>query len=745
MARRLAAILAADVVGYSRLMEADEAETLAALNSHRNDLTDPLVAEHDGRIVKLMGDGALVEFASVVDAVACAVAIQAGMAERNAHIPEERQIKFRIGVHLGDVMVEADDLYGDGVNVAARLEALAEPGGICLSQQAYDQIETKLDLEVEDLGPQQVKNIARPVHAYQVRVGERLPQRSKALAHPRRGSRQLVSSVIAVGLILAVGFVGWWWTLGSNRETDLDRARVLPASETASIVVLPFQNLSDNQEQDYFVDGFTEDLMTGLSKVSGLFVISRSTAFSYKGLSVPTSQLGDELGVRYVLEGSVRRDGERIRVNAQLIDTQSDRHLWADQYDRQLTDVFAVQDSVKQEIVDALALKLSMGEQSSLSSGPTDNLEAYEYYLRARKAMRDGEQRSLQLAYWAFEQAIELDPAFAEAYAGLAMTSAIDYAGGESWSDWARPPNATRAAVERMSRKALSLKPDIALAELAMGRLRLAEFRFDDALRHAERAATLEPGSSEVLNFHARALTALGRHTEAMLIIQQAFRRNPKPPADHYETLGMIQLALGEYDDANASLTRALELTTVSPNWKLRAFLAASFGFTGEPLNTQVPHYVTYGIPSIAAISLFPFYSLTGDQDRLLEGLRRARAPEFPGGFTPEHDAGRHLESAELETSLFGHTYSTWCPLHNMNGIIVLSRDGVMTWRTRHNISDAGAARARGAQLCATFPLLTRGREACFSIFESDADNPATGNYDFVMAGPELCYLSRDD
>jgi tetratricopeptide (TPR) repeat protein len=310
--------------------------------------------------------------------------------------------------------------------------------------------------------------------------------------------------------------------------------------------------------------------------VGGLFVISRNTAFSYKGRSVSIAELAGELGVRYVLEGSIRRAGDRIRVNAQLIDANTDRHLWAERYDRQLTDIFAVQDDVKREIVDALALKLSAGERSELTRKPPKNLEAYEYYLRARQAMLEGEQRSLQLAYWAFGKAIELDPTFAEAYAGLAMASAVDYSGGSAWSDWARPPSTTHATVERMSQRALALKPGLALAELAMVRLRLAEYRFDDALRHVNRAVALEPGSSEVLNFHARVLTALGHHAEAMPIIEEAFRRNPKAPADQYETLGMIQFALGEYAAAKMSLMRAFGLMTVSPNWITAAFLAAA-------------------------------------------------------------------------------------------------------------------------------------------------------------------------
>lgn len=736
MERRLAAILDADVVGYSRLMEIDEAGTLTALKAHQEQLINIAIAEHHGHIVKLMGDGVLAEFASVVDAVSCAVAIQTAMAERNRGVPNDQRIDLRVGVHLGDIMVEGGDIFGDGVNVAARLEGLAEPGGICLSQQAYDQIETKLDLKVQDLGRLQVKNISRPVHAYRVLVHGNARRWSKALPLPFRSLRQFPRSAVAVGVLVVVGLIGLWWGSGLDLEMGLHGTHT--ASEMPSIVVLPFQNLSDEQQQDYFVDGFTEDLITDLSKAGGLFVISRNTAFSYKGRSVAISELAGELGVRYVLEGSVRRAGDRIRVNAQLIDAKTDRHLWAERYDRQLTDVFAVQDDVKREIVDALAVKLSAGERSELTSGPPSSLEAYEYYLRARQAMLEGEQRSLQLAYWAFEKAIQLDPAFAEAYAGLAMANAIDYSGGSTWSDWARPPNTTHATVERMSQRALALKPGLALAELAMVRLRLAEFRFDDALRHVERAVALEPGSSEVLNFHARVLTARGRHAEAMPIIEEAFRRNPKAPADQYETLGMIQFALGDYAAAKASLMQAFELMIVSPNWITAGFLAATLGLSGEPLSATVTRYT----PSLNDVMLFPFYKDPADQRHLLDGLRRASAPEFPLGFTPSVYEGRRLQGTELESALYGRRFSTWCPAIQLNGAIAFGSSGTMTWQLRHDFSDTGPSQLRSDRLCVTFSVLTRGREACFSIFDIDADKSPGGDYSFVLAGPELCYLS---
>ena len=309
MERRLAAILAADVVGYSRLMEADEAWTLATLKGHRENLIDPKISEHHGRIVKLMGDGMLVEFASVVNAVACALAIQDGMTDRNEGVSEDRRIAFRIGVHLGDVMVEGDDLYGDGVNVAARLEGLAQPEGVCISQQAYDQVETKLDLAVEDCGPQQVKNIARPVHAYLISQGK--PGRTKTLS----------------------------------------KSNIPPPPSKPSIAVLPFDNMSDSPEQTYFSDGITEDIITELTRFRTLFVIARNSSFAFRDERLDASEIGRRLGVQYLLEGSVRRSGNRLRVIAQLVETASGNHLWAERYDRNVEDLFDIQDELARTIV----------------------------------------------------------------------------------------------------------------------------------------------------------------------------------------------------------------------------------------------------------------------------------------------------------------------------------------------------------------------------------------------------------
>ena len=385
--RKLAAILAADVVGYSRLASADEDRTLARLRALRSDLIDPTIAVHNGRVIKRTGDGVLVEFRSVVDAVRCAIEVQNGMVERNAGVPQDRRIEFRIGIHLGDVVEESDgDLMGDGVNIASRLEGVAAPGAICLSEDAYRQVKARLDLSVSDLGITQLKNIAEPIRVYSLQVGT-------------VGAKATATSEFPPAL-----------------------ASTAPPPKL-SIAVLPFANMSGDAEQEYFADGISEDTITALSKLPQLFVIARNSSFTFKGRNVNVQEVGRSLGVRYVLEGSVRKSGNRVRITAQLIDATTGGHLWAERFDRDLTDIFAVQDDVTQHIVGALALNLTEGEQQRLVTGQTDNLEAYDCFLRGREHHWRFTREQNSQARELFQKAIELDPKFASAYAFLAQHS----------------------------------------------------------------------------------------------------------------------------------------------------------------------------------------------------------------------------------------------------------------------------------------------------------------------------------
>src|SRR6478672_1145908 len=388
MERRLAAIFAADVAGYSRLIGADEEGTLERLRAHRRELIDPKIAEHQGRIVKTTGDGVLVEFASPVKAVRCAIEVQHGMVDRNADVPRDERIEFRIGINLGDVVVDDEDIYGDGVNVAARLENIAEPGAVYISRAVRDFVNDAPELVLEDLGEQPLKNIAKPVQVFRIPATDRAPSATQAAA---------------------------------------------PAvPHKPSVAVLPFANMSGDAEQEYFSDGITEDLITDLSKISALFVIARNSSFAYKGRSVKVQEIGHDLGVRFVLEGSVRKAGNRLRITAQLIDTGSGGHLWAERFDRDLTDIFSTQDEVVEKIVGALAVTLTHGEEQRLRRRATGNVEAYETWLRARELLSGSTRESVVQAKAMHRQAIELDSNFAAPHAGLSLAAISDYA-----SDWA--------------------------------------------------------------------------------------------------------------------------------------------------------------------------------------------------------------------------------------------------------------------------------------------------------------------
>ena len=452
LSRKLAAIVSADVVGYSRLMAGDEEGTLARLKAHREALIDPKIAEHNGRIVKLMGDGMLVEFASVVDAVRACVEIQRGMTERNAEVPEDRQITLRVGVNLGDVMIEDDDIYGDGVNVAARLQELADPGGICISNSAYEQIRDRIDVGLEDMGEVEVKNIPRPVRVYRVLLEGEAPAMMPP-AGRRRLDHWAIAGTVAVILVLVAGGVLWWlepWT------TDVEPASIermaFPLPEKASLAVLPFDNLSGDSGQEFFVDGFTESIITTLARAPQLFVIARNSTFTYKGKPVKVQQVAEELGVQYVLEGSVQRSGETIRISAQLIDALSGKHLWAQRYDRSVKDVFALQDEITLNILTALDVELTEGEKAQLTRRQTDSLEAFLQYLKGRAQLRRFTREDNERARSFAKRAIELDPEFADAWVVLAWTH--QFAARVGWSE-SRAESYKRAA--EIAEKALGL------------------------------------------------------------------------------------------------------------------------------------------------------------------------------------------------------------------------------------------------------------------------------------------------
>ncbi len=502
--RRLAAILAADVVGYSRLMEKNETATLALLNDHRRQLIAPAIAEHNGRIVKTTGDGMLAEFASVVDAVRCAIGIQHAMRERNADTPVDERIQFRIGINLGDIMVEGDDIYGDGVNVAARLEALGEPGGLCISGTVYEHIRNKLGLVCDDLGAQKVKNISHAVRVYRVRMDASVGE----TAVRRVGARRWTWAAAAILAIVVAGG-GIWSTAFRGSEPAVTAVPVdretIPMPTGPSLAVMPFANMSDNTQQDYFADGITEDLITDLSRISSLFVIARNVIFAYKSRDVSPQQVADELKVRYVLNGSVRRDGEEVRINVQLVDAATGGLLWATRYDGAVTDVFALQDKVTLNIVTALATELPAMEQARLGARETLDPAAYDAFLRGWAHYRNGTPEDFAKAIPNLERAVELDNDFCRAHAALAAIYWQSWRRG--WTDQLGIPAdelARRAEAHLKEAKRIPTPLAHQVASLVLS----YQGQHEEALAEAQRAIVLDandPSGYEVMTAAQRA------------------------------------------------------------------------------------------------------------------------------------------------------------------------------------------------------------------------------------------------
>jgi len=527
MERRLAAILCADVVGYSRLMGADEEGTLLALKSHRAEFIDPEIARHHGRIVKLMGDGALIEFASVVHALECAVTIQRGMTERNAQRAANRRLEFRIGINIGDIIVEGDDIYGDGVNIAARLESLAEPGGICISGTAFDSADGKLDVEFEDLGPQQVKNIAKPVRAY--RVGVDLPGASTpSLEHSDRRS---------------------------------------VAFDKPAIAVLPFANLSGDPEQEYFSDGLTEDIITALSHWRSFPVIARNSTFSYKGQAVVVQRIGRELGARYVLEGSVRRAGNRLRVNVQLADTETGHHLWVEKFDRSMEDVFEVQDEITQKIATAVEPELEYAEIARSASRRPDNLTAWDLFLRGVAKMNMVRHEGYLEARKLFECAVELEPDYGEAWAGLGWSYLRDL-------EFSDPDERGDVLAKGMkaAKRAVALDDKSAFAHLALGTAFVWEEQFQRGISQVERALELNPYFAHAHMALGNRLDLVGRTAEGIDKMEISLELNPRDPSRglYMAFLSRAYLSLGEHEKALDWIMRAVEHSPDNPDFQYR-------------------------------------------------------------------------------------------------------------------------------------------------------------------------------
>jgi adenylate cyclase len=634
--RKLAAILVADVVGYSRLAGADEDRILARLRTLRSDLIDPTIAVHHGRVVKRTGDGAIIEFRSVVDAVRCAIEIQNSMVERNAGLPEDRRIEFRVGIHLGDVVEEDDgDLMGDGVNIAARLEGIAAPGAICLSEDAYRQVKGRLDLAITDLGPTQLKNIAEPVRAYSLEVGKLAQAKPAPATKPPAPKKHSALAPLAGGiaaLLIMIG-LGAWYLLFANRSTTVATgapasvgANVIAPVEAArlSLVVLPFANLSNDPNQDYFADGITENLTTDLSRIRGSFVIARNTAFTFKGKSIDAKQIGKELGVRYVLEGSVQRDQGRVRVNVQLIDAASGAHLWADRFAEDVADLFKLQDEVVARLANSLGLELVKAEAKK--SGHSNNANAIDLVMRGQalkmtEFQQGNNAKEINHAARAlFEQALAIDPNDPDALAGVARTYLSDY-----YFQWGTTATDYDAMIIGQADRAIALDSSNVWAHNEKSMYLNMSGRSNDGFRAADDGLAANLNSAMLHNARAYAEINLGRFDQAKADIYQAMRLSPRDPAIPLwrTNLADAEMGLGHFDVAIDLIRQAIEAGyRVSYTYKE---LAAAYALAGKLDDAK--------IALAEALRLSPKLTIkwvarTNPLPIVLEGLRKAGLAE---------------------------------------------------------------------------------------------------------------------
>ena len=623
MERRLAAILAADVVGYSRLIGNDEAGTLAALKADREELFEPKISEHNGRIVKLMGDGVLAEFPSAVEAVHFALQIQHMKEERNVHVPEERRITYRIGINIGDIVVEENDIYGDGVNVAARLESLAEPGGICVRRNVRNQVRDKLDIDFEDLGEVEVKNIARPIRAFRIALNAKTVALVTPVVVPDPKPKRrfpLVTVAVAAVVLVAVGGVVWWRMWAPEFEPASVERMAFPLPQEASIAVLPFSNLSNDPEQEYFADGLTNDIITDLSRMKDLFVIASNSTFTYKDKPVKVQQVAEELGVRYVLEGSVQRVGDTVRINAQLIDAISGRHLWADRYERDATDLFAVQAEIIETIVATLAFKVDTIERDRVLLKDTENLAAYELYRRAREAFFVWTEADMAVARALSERAIALDPNYMQPYALMARIL-----GTQAQLGWVEDPDETRDLAIQMGRKAVALSPDDYYSHWELGGAYMFKGDFDRAFSEYERALTLNPNDADLLAEIVELLVKTGRAEDAVVRIKSAMRINPHYPDWYLWNLGWALYFAGQYTEA----LEALNQMSNPPNG-VRRHLAAVLVRLGriEEARKVIEAFVAEAPNHTLSTEMATRWQHRPYLDKLIDDLRTAGLPE---------------------------------------------------------------------------------------------------------------------
>jgi len=630
--RKLTAILSADVEGYSRLMGDDEEATVRTITAYR-EVMATLIQQHNGKVLDSPGDNLLAEFVSVVDAVQCAVAVQKEIYARNTELPENRKMRFRIGINLGDVIQEEERIYGDGVNIAARLEGLSEPGGICISKTAFDHIESKLPYGYEFLGDQTVKNIAKPVGAYRVLMEPRITvagEKEKAKIVPFWRKKAIPAGGVALVVVIIVAVIWNFYFRPPPMEVASAEKMAFPLPDKPSIAVLPFNNISGDPTQDYIADGISENIISDLSKISEMFVIASNSTFTYKGKPVKVQQVSEELGVRYVLEGSAQKIGNRVRITAQLIDATTGHHLWSEKYDRDMKDFFALQDEIAHKIIVELQVKLTEGEQARVSHKSTTNLEAWSYAVRGLKLFEHVSKENNAKAMELFERAVELDPGYVWAWVRLAWTKIVACSPG-----WSQSPSESFKKAVEISQKVLVLDESDSDVRALLGLVYRLQKRYEQAITEGEKSLELGPTNAQAHVLLAVSMNTVGRFDEAIELVKKAMRFHPYYPAYYLQWIGGAYRMTGRYENALIVYKQLLGRSRKGefPSLTTHLFLADVYAELGreEEARTHTAEVLRirpkFSLEEVSKIRTYR-YKDPAHLERRLNALRKAGLPE---------------------------------------------------------------------------------------------------------------------
>ena len=726
--RKLTSIFSADAVGYSRLMGDDETATVRTLTSYRNVISS-LIKQQNGTVIDSPGDNLLAEFVSVVDAVQCAVAVQKELKARNDELPENRRMQFRIGINLGDVIHEENRIYGDGVNIAARLEGLAEPGGICISKTIFDHIEGKLPYGYEFLGEQKVKNIAKPVGAFRVMLEPRVTVTGATKEKTSESQKRNKILFCGITVIVVVACLGIWqfYMLEPTSEPATEEKKLYPLPNKPAIAVLPFDNLNEERNQEYFVDGMTNDLITELSKLSGIVVIARNSSFTYKGKPVKVQQVAKDLSVQYILEGSVRRSGDQVRINAQLIDARTGHHLWAEKYDSTLDNVFDMQDKITQKVVAALAVKLRPDESKRLNLKETDIPEAYDSFLRGREYFNRWTGQDFAKAIKYFKKSIELDPAYGKAYATIA--DLYYEAGNNGWGPELGLTNIESCLIQSLKYYVLSKKHPTIESHRIASKLYLEVRQFEKANSEADQAINLNPNEPNNFIVKAQCLIFDGRPQESIKYIEKSMKLDPLHLTWDYRLLGTAEFLLGNFENAVRILEMALNL---SPNDRsVLQYLAAAYGHLGDnQISRQIlDRYLQelYGVSSLRYVILWEPFKKQTDGQLFAEGLIKAGMPgklsDYPKLYEQFKLSGKEIQQLIQGRTLAGRDF--YFP--GIKWWIEQENDELSTLRTSFD-SESGISSIEDDMFCVQWSKHWEGLKVCGSVFRNPDGMPELKN-----------------